>query len=222
MTLPLTLALEASTYEGSAALLRGGEVVAERTVAMRGERSERLMPAVAELLEGDGGGGRKFLAGVIVGGGPGSFTSLRIAASIAKGIALAYGVPLHALSSLLLLAGRAPRLPAGRYLASLDAMRGDRFAAVIAVDGQGRATQEDPSRLVSAEQLADWARREGVARLGPGCEIDAHPHARGAALALAHAVLAPVDLAAWEPDYGRHAEAQVRWETAHGRRLGTA
>jgi tRNA threonylcarbamoyladenosine biosynthesis protein TsaB len=29
----------------------------------------------------------------------------------------------------------------------------------------------------------------------------------------------PVDLASWEPSYGRLAEAQVRWETQHGRPL---
>jgi tRNA threonylcarbamoyladenosine biosynthesis protein TsaB len=29
----------------------------------------------------------------------------------------------------------------------------------------------------------------------------------------------PVDLASWEPEYGRLAEAQVRWEAAHGRPL---
>jgi tRNA threonylcarbamoyladenosine biosynthesis protein TsaB len=31
----------------------------------------------------------------------------------------------------------------------------------------------------------------------------------------------PVNLASWEPDYGRLAEAQVRWEAAHGRPLTT-
>jgi hypothetical protein len=29
----------------------------------------------------------------------------------------------------------------------------------------------------------------------------------------------PVDLASWEPDYGRVAEAQRRWEAAHGRAM---
>jgi tRNA threonylcarbamoyladenosine biosynthesis protein TsaB len=35
------------------------------------------------------------------------------------------------------------------------------------------------------------------------------------------AVLAagPVDLATWEPAYGRLAEAQVKWEREHGRAL---
>jgi tRNA threonylcarbamoyladenosine biosynthesis protein TsaB len=30
----------------------------------------------------------------------------------------------------------------------------------------------------------------------------------------------PVELTTWEPQYGRKAEAQVRWEAAHGRELG--
>ena len=30
----------------------------------------------------------------------------------------------------------------------------------------------------------------------------------------------PVDLGSWEPAYGRKAEAQVKWEAAHGRPLG--
>ena len=34
--------------------------------------------------------------------------------------------------------------------------------------------------------------------------------------------LPPVSLAAWEPDYGRLAEAQVKWERAHGRPLPVA
>jgi tRNA threonylcarbamoyladenosine biosynthesis protein TsaB len=29
----------------------------------------------------------------------------------------------------------------------------------------------------------------------------------------------PVDIDTWEPQYGRLAEAQVKWEAAHGRPL---
>jgi len=58
--------------------------------------------------------------------------------------------------------------------------------------------------------------------IGPGQPIDAHPHARGVATVL-DVILkgGPVDLAMWEPDYGRLAEAQVRWEAVHGRKLTT-
>jgi tRNA threonylcarbamoyladenosine biosynthesis protein TsaB len=33
------------------------------------------------------------------------------------------------------------------------------------------------------------------------------------------AAIGPADIASWEPAYGRLAEAQVRWESAHGRPL---
>jgi tRNA threonylcarbamoyladenosine biosynthesis protein TsaB len=46
----ITLAIEASTYTGSVAVIRDGEVIAEDATAMRGEHEERLMPAVAEAL----------------------------------------------------------------------------------------------------------------------------------------------------------------------------
>jgi len=32
----------------------------------------------------------------------------------------------------------------------------------------------------------------------------------------------PIAIETWEPDYGRLAEAQVRWEAAHGRPLGAS
>jgi tRNA threonylcarbamoyladenosine biosynthesis protein TsaB len=46
------------------------------------------------------------------------------------------------------------------------------------------------------------------------------PHAAAAAL-LTNLIdsTAPADLAGWEPAYGRLAEAQVKWEAAHGRPL---
>src|SRR5205085_11826876 len=89
----ITLVVEASTYAGSVALLDDGALVVERSVAMRGRDREALMPAVAEALDERGvpadGVGR-----VVCGAGPGSFTSLRIAAGIAKGLAFAVQAPL--------------------------------------------------------------------------------------------------------------------------------
>jgi hypothetical protein len=83
------------------------------------------------------------------------------------------------------------------------------------------ASQTGPITVLSAEQLAEAAHRgRGVRVIGPGQQVDAHPHARGVAPILASVMESgPVDLASWEPDYGRLAEAQVRWEAAHGRPL---
>ena len=56
--------------------------------------------------------------------------------------------------------------------------------------------------------------------IGPREMIEASPHARGVA-PLLRAILAggPVPLDGWEPQYGRLAEAQVKWEAEHGREL---
>jgi hypothetical protein len=46
----ITLAIDASTYAGDAAVLDGSRVLAEETVAMKGADCERLMPAIASVL----------------------------------------------------------------------------------------------------------------------------------------------------------------------------
>ncbi|MEO7457350.1 MAG: tRNA (adenosine(37)-N6)-threonylcarbamoyltransferase complex dimerization subunit type 1 TsaB [Gemmatimonadaceae bacterium] len=217
----ITLVVEASTYHGSAALLNGGVLLAQRSVAMRGREHEALMPAVAELLSEAGiapaGVGR-----VVCGAGPGSFTSLRIAASIAKGMALATGASLVPVSSLALLVASVQPQKAGRYVAAVDAMRGESYAAIFFVSGAGELAEEGAVRLVKTETLDAMASEAGAFVVGPGRHGDAQvfPHAASAARitnvidATDHA-----DLAAWEPGYGRLAEAQVKWESEHGRPL---
>jgi tRNA threonylcarbamoyladenosine biosynthesis protein TsaB len=179
------------------------------------------MPAVAGCLE-EAGVRRGEIARIVCGAGPGSFTSLRVAGSVAKGLAVGYGVDLFAVPSLLLaVTGAKPALPPGEYLVILDAMRGEFFAARVLLEPSGSATQIEPTTIMNAEQLADAAERDRALRvIGPGRATDARPHARGVAGLLRSIIAAgPVDLASWEPDYGRLAEAQVRWEAAHGRPL---
>jgi tRNA threonylcarbamoyladenosine biosynthesis protein TsaB len=228
MTRSITLAIEGATYQGSVAVIRDAQAVAERTLQAedggipRAGRGERLMPAVAECLDEAGVAGGD-IARIVCGAGPGSFTSLRVAGSVAKGLAAGYGVGLYAVSSLLLIAsGAQPSLPNGEYLAVLDAMRGEFYAAHIHLR-QERDVQSEPPTLMSGAQLEEVRLRERALRvIGPGQEIDIHPHARGVAPILDSIMESgPVNLASWEPDYGRLASAQVRWEATHGRPLTT-
>lgn len=215
----LVLALDASTYAGSCALVRRGTVISERMATMRGEREERLMPSVVELLRAAGVDVGE-LQGVACGGSPGSFTSLRIAGSIAKGIAVARGLPLFvAPSPLLVVAGAEPSLPEGRYVALLDAMRGDVFGISVRVDARGALRDAGPAWLASRADAVARASREGVRVVGPAESPALAPLARGFAQLLADGLAPQVNVAVWEPDYGRKAEAQVRWEQAHGRAL---
>src|ERR1700691_2757110 len=129
-----TLVLEASTYRASVACISRGVVVAEREVATGRSEHEHLMPAVAAVLD-EAGIGVSSLARVVCGAGPGSFTSLRIAAALGKGLASGRrggGPRLASIGSLpLIVAGAAERLAPGPYLASIDALRGERHAALV-------------------------------------------------------------------------------------------
>jgi tRNA threonylcarbamoyladenosine biosynthesis protein TsaB len=221
------LALDASTAAASVAVWRPGSAPVVRGAAMRGADAERLMPAVAEALA-EAAVPAGALTAIVCGGGPGSFTSLRIAGAIAKGLATVWDCALLAAPSLALhAAAAAPR--EGRWLVTLDAMRGERYAAAVTLAGSGRrraVTGYEYLGVLGATELGALAHgAEGTLDLAQ--PADAAAGATAFALALADGrvgpavalTLAPVDLALWEPDYGRKAEAQVRWEAEHGRAL---
>lgn len=216
----LTLALDASTYAGSVAVIRDGSVTGEAIVAMRGEREERLMPALADLLS------RHSIAvdsldAVACGAGPGSFTSLRIAASIAKGLCAARQIPLLIAPSTLLVIAAATSLPEGNYIVALDAMRGDFFWQEVNLSASGAIVPGISARTGRAE-LERHAVSRSARIIGPAESPAFTPHARGFARLMELGLATAAELTTWEPNYGRKAEAQVRWEAAHGREFGTA
>lgn len=214
----ITLAIDASTYRGTVAVFRDAEVLATSESAMRGAHAEALMPAVAETLEQAGLTARE-LERVVCGEGPGSFTSLRIAASIAKGICLGRGIPLYAVSSLALTLASTTRAP-GRYVVTLDALRDEWYAATFTRQVSGVVEQETPVSLVAKSAIEEFVARDGGTLTGAAVG-EAAPHASAAGSMIgAMERRGPVDLARWEPAYGRLAEAQVKWEAAHGRALG--
>lgn len=213
----ITLVLESSTYSGSVALLNGATLLGERRVAMRGRDHETLMPAVAALLAehgvAPGGVGR-----VVCGAGPGAFTSLRISGAIAKGIAMAAGAPLVPVSSLaLVVASHEPYTP-GRYLAAVNAMRGEYYVQLFEIDAGGELRTLSSMTIVSATDVERVAAEQRAQAIGPdSADARVSPLAAAAARIMAVIEATPAaDLAAWEPAYGRVAEAQAKWEAAHG------
>jgi tRNA threonylcarbamoyladenosine biosynthesis protein TsaB len=217
----ITLAIDASTYRGTVAILKDERLLVERAAAMRGQHAELLMPTVDETLR-ECGFSLRNVARVVCGAGPGSFTSLRIAASIAKGIAVGRAIPLYAVSSLaLIVAGNVRDGPRGarRYLPALDALRGESYVAEFEHDA-GAVHQVGEIRLVPNDEITSTAAAADARAVGPDQAEHWLPRARGVALLgveIEHG--GAVDVAAWEPIYGRMAEAQVRWEAAHGRAL---
>jgi tRNA threonylcarbamoyladenosine biosynthesis protein TsaB len=213
----IELAIDASTYRGTVAVFRDSRLTATSETAMRGAHSEGLMPAVVAALV-DAGVEGAMVDRVICGAGPGSFTSLRIAASIAKGIAMGADAPLFTVSSLSLIVGAADFQP-GRYVATLDALRDEWYAGVYTRTNHHTIEATGGVVRVPRSDLEQFAAASNAVIVGAAAD-GAQPHASGyAALRDDIEGAGAVDLDSWEPSYGRLAEAQVKWEAAHGRAL---
>jgi len=220
----LVLVLEASTAAGSIALLRGTGVLQQRDVAMGVSKEDALFPALQNMLQ-DESVLPSALDAIVCGSGPGSFTSLRIAAAIAKGLAHASNVPMYGVPSLLL-AAAACDTP-GRYLVHSDALRGERYALPVTIESDLSVRADAVMSRVANEDIEVLAgeRMQFVVAGGTAVtSVFAHstivvPNA--ARLPRIHAwhQLGVVSLETWEPAYGRLAEAQVKWEAAHQRPL---
>lgn len=220
----LVLVIEAATSAGSVALLErrvapdGWRLVAETSVSMGSGRDDLLTPAIRLLLD-DAGTSPSGLSALACGAGPGSFTSLRIAAALTKGLAFARDLPVFALPSLLLalpVAADGVPIP-GRYLIALDALRGECYVQPVEVSAHGEVIGAGETGRVAREQLHAQAGGATLVEIAP--EAGAHPSAAAARWLGDWAPFGPVDLDLWEPAYGRLAEAQVKWEAAHGRPL---
>ncbi len=157
----LILALDTSTSTACVGLFDGERVISETTWLAGREHSTRLLVEVEIALDRVGCRAQD-LTGLAVARGPGSFTGVRVALSVAKGIAAGLGIPAWGASSLDVLAlAAAPSDLLVRPV--LQAGRG-RYATALYRDD---VSVEEP-RLATLEQLAQ-AVTEPVVLVG---EID--------------------------------------------------
>jgi tRNA threonylcarbamoyladenosine biosynthesis protein TsaB len=98
----LVLAFDTATPAATAALVRDGDVLGERTT-----RAASVL-ADADALLRESGLEPSDLDALVVGTGPGSFTGIRIGLAAARGLALALGIPTAGVSTLAALAAGAP------------------------------------------------------------------------------------------------------------------
>jgi tRNA threonylcarbamoyladenosine biosynthesis protein TsaB len=148
----LLLALDTSTRTASVALHDGEQVLSETTWLAGREHSARLLVEVEAGLQRINRTASD-LTGLVVARGPGSFTGVRVAISVAKGVAAARGLPLWGVSTLDTLAQQAwqPDLP---VRAVIEAGRG-RYATALYDVGE---CVEAP-RLATLPQLRELVDR---------------------------------------------------------------
>lgn len=231
------LALDTATDRATVALGERAEDAVVESLPGARRHAAALIPMIESVLR-QAGATLDQVEGVIVADGPGSFTGLRVAAAAAKALVHARGIELWAAPSLMARAAGASAASdgAGLTLAVSDALRGQVFAAGYRFSPGAVITELAPAvwsleslmaepvqpDLVTGDAPADvmaalarWSGR------GPVVSPPVDPPARflldlrarrGGAIRVGD----PLD---WEPVYGRPAEAQARWEIAHGRPL---
>jgi tRNA threonylcarbamoyladenosine biosynthesis protein TsaB len=218
------LAIETSTPLGSVAVGNGQSVLAEALLGVQSRHSEALLPAVDFVLR-TGRVDKRDLARVVVGGGPGSFTGLRIAAASAKALCVALELPLFSYSGLAALA--AGVAIADRPVCALfDARRGEVYAACYRFPDLTRMEtllEPAPRALADVLGLLDVAgtlfvgdgalQHAAVLSAGGGSVAPAHFAAPRAGAMLWLSDIMPGagrvdDVAAWEPLYMRESGAE--------------
>jgi tRNA threonylcarbamoyladenosine biosynthesis protein TsaB len=164
---PLLLSIESATRVMSVAVLEGETLLAEISTFDERLHSERLLPAVDQLLRiAD-----RTLAEIeafAVSIGPGSFTGLRIGLATLKGLAFGSDRPAVAVSTLAALTLAAAGA-AGPVAALLDARRDEVYAACLAEPGD-IGIPLIPDAVFTAEELAAALPHSCTVVVGEGAE----------------------------------------------------
>lgn len=155
------LAIESSTDLFTAALYIDGRIV-EREGALGISHSEIALPLLQALLD-EQGVALTGLDGIAFGAGPGAFTGLRLACSVAQGLAVGAGLSVLGIGSLEALALGAGD---GPVYACTDARMNEAYCAAFRVRGEAVETVVAP--VVAAPSLAPVPPGQGWRGCGSG------------------------------------------------------
>ncbi|MBB4130601.1 tRNA (adenosine(37)-N6)-threonylcarbamoyltransferase complex dimerization subunit type 1 TsaB [Xanthomonas sp. 3075] len=158
------LAFETSTEACSVALHVQGRVLERFELAPR-RHAELALPWAGQLLA-EAGITRRQLDAIAVGRGPGAFTGVRLAIGIAQGIALGLDLPVLAVSTLQVLALRAPA-QATHVLACIDARMGEVYAGMFERRGD-TLLELSPERVCAPEAWGLPGTLHNLAGVGSG------------------------------------------------------
>src|SRR6188474_1728977 len=172
----LLLCLDTSTPTARVAILDGAGGVRHAAEATAERLSSHVLPLCAEALRAVSIAPAD-LAGIACGGGPGSFTGLRVGLSTVKGLALPTSVPLYVVSSLQALAldilasrdGAAIISPATvrgeqsspaphaiTAVPCLDAGKGEVYVGGYVADDAALVRETAADCRIAAAALGDW------------------------------------------------------------------
>ena len=196
----MILAFDTSSAACTAALFEDGRCIARADEAIERGHAERLVPMLAELLDG------RRPDRILVGVGPGSFTGIRVAIAAAHGLAIGWDCAIGGMSSLALLAAGAK----GEVGVAVTGGHGELFiqqfdAALRPQSQLHNATPGAAALLISAQLIIGSGAAALVAARGSGEAREGFP-------AAANALRLPEDLRSLPPKpiYARAPDARAK------------
>jgi tRNA threonylcarbamoyladenosine biosynthesis protein TsaB len=186
------LALDTATEACSVALLADGRTVTRELETERGH-AERILPMIDEVLTA-GGVSLAQLDAIAFGRGPGAFTGVRLAASVAQGLAFGAGLPVVPISDLAAVAQRVLEADAQtqRVLVCNDARMHEVYWACFERDACDLATRVGEERVSTPGDVTPPAGWRDAMVVGAGRGFRAYPDLRtrlAARLAAVHDLL---------------------------------
>ncbi len=179
----IILHIEASTEVCSVALSQDGHIFFERVNREERSHAKVLAPFVEEAIKVADEQGAKINA-VALSSGPGSYTSLRIASSTAKGVCYGRNLPLIAIPTTAIMC--VPVLfrddipDDALFCPMIDARRNEVYATIY--DRALGVIKETHAEVVTEESFKEFLERGPVVFFGNGAEkcskIITHPNAR--------------------------------------------
>ena len=146
------LALDTSSVACTVAVQVGDEVTEQHEEQPR-EHTRLLMPMIRSVLE-KAEVGLADLDGIVLGNGPGSFIGMRIAASVAQGLAYGASLNIAPVSSMAAIAAEILSNQSGSVAVAQDAHMHEVYFGIYAKD-DGRLTRKIPERLQACEAIPE-------------------------------------------------------------------
>ncbi|MCK1977627.1 tRNA (adenosine(37)-N6)-threonylcarbamoyltransferase complex dimerization subunit type 1 TsaB [Jeotgalicoccus huakuii] len=205
----ISLLIDTSNQALSVALNRDGKLVAEINTNFKKTHSETLLENINKLLN-IGDIKKQDIDRVIVARGPGSYTGIRIAATVAKMLAKGLNIPLYSVSSLFVLA--ASERIEGPVTALIDARRESVFTATYDFKNSEVKIVNEPEYKTFIDDKASTYFLNGDEKRSIHISefVDVGP--RIACVEQYNNMLREEDVDAFTPDYLRISEAERNWQ----------
>jgi len=181
------IALDSATDVCSACLISDGRIVAER-LNDSGSNHAALLPTYIQQLQQEAHNRNLPLDGIVLSQGPGSYTGLRIGASLAKGLCYGAELPLLSVPTLAVIAAGAVNSQksdirnqkSALICPMIDARRMEVYCALY--DTELHEVEPLQAMVIDAESFADMLENHVIYFCGNGAEkckaVINHPNAR--------------------------------------------